>query len=356
MSHRMGMDVVGDPANVKAFRYACSSSFSLVEYWVGQALFPSDNPSSNLLGSVTLGLGYKMLNGEPLEIFESNGYTIIRAVGDNQRLLIIDPATGIVMDIGTTLDLNDTISGTRCYGDQQTEWANGYGNAILNNKDSINRAIETGEDVATDYGQGSDEWQDEVLGFAGSTAISVGIAIALIGGPPGWIIGGLLIGAGLVSSWYAADMDEDMYSPSNQINFILNVGPSFIPFIGWESSIGGKLCVKTLTSKGVSKELFNIPKNYDGYVIQNIKSMGPDYTKGSLTGGSITSARYINHGSPEGVARITFGWTEKEAAKGITTNYLLNREAYVIDRNSDDIDGAFGYRKYNSTSEYLATA
>ncbi len=28
MSHRMGMDVIGDPDNVRAFRFACSSSFS----------------------------------------------------------------------------------------------------------------------------------------------------------------------------------------------------------------------------------------------------------------------------------------------------------------------------------------
>jgi len=297
-----------------------------------------------------------MLNGEPLEIFESNGYTIIRAIGDNQRILIIDPLTGIVMD---GMFLNEIISGTRCFGDQQTEWAHDYGNSLLDNKDAIKRAMETGEDVCTDYGQGSDEWKDEALGLAGSALISIGVAalpFLIAAGPVGWIAAAGLIGAGLACSWFASDMDEDMWSPSNQINFALNVGPSFIPFVGWEGSVGGKLAVKTLTSKGVSRELFNIPKNYEGYVVQTVRSMGPDYAKGPLTGGSITSARYIKYGSPEGVVRIAFGWTPKEAAlNAFKYTYLPDRAAYVIDRYSDDIDGAFGYKKYNSTEEYLAT-
>ncbi|OEC88649.1 hypothetical protein A9507_03995 [Methanobacterium sp. A39] len=364
MDHRMGMDVIGDLDNVRAFRYACSSSFSLVEYWVGSALFPSSNSTDGLMGSVTLGLGYMMLSGEPLEIFESNGYTIIRAVGDNQRLLIIDPETGLVMDFGD-IKLNDTISGTRCYGDQQTEWANGYGNAILDNEDVINGVMETGE-AATDFGQGSDEWKDEVLGFAGSTAISIAVSAApllIAAGPVGWAIGAGLIFTGLACSYFAADLDEEK-SPSNLIKFGLNVVPAFIPFFGLESnfgkiglktltsnSIGGKLIVKTATSKGTSKELFNIPKNYDGYVIQTIKDSG-----NNLGGGSITSARYVNYGSPEGVARLTFGWTEKENVRNAITDYGFDRAAYLVDRNSGDIDGAFGYKKYNSVSDYLATA
>lgn len=250
---------------------------------------------------------------------------------------------------------NETIIGTRCFADQQAEWANGFGNSILNNNDTINQIMQNGE-AATDFGQGSDEWKDEALGFASSTAITIGVTACIVGGPIGILIGIPLILGGLVGSWYAADMDEDMYSPSNQINFILNVVPSFIPFIGWESSVSSKLCVKTLTSKGVSKELFNIPKNYEGYVIQNIKGIGSDYMKGPLTGGSISSARYIKYGSPEGVARITFGWTKKEAAQNLFKyNYLPDRAAYIIERYGEDIDEDFGYRKYSNTSEYLAT-
>lgn len=368
MDHRMGMDVIGDLDNVRAFRYACSSSFSLVEYWVGSALFPSSNSTDGLMGSVTLGLGYMMLSGEPLEIFESNGYTIIRAVGDNQRLLIIDPETGLVMDFGD-IKLNDTISGTRCYGDQQTEWANGYGNAILDNEDVINGVMETGE-AATDFGQGSDEWKDEVLGFAGSTAISIAVSalpFLIAVGPPGWIAAAALVGVGLACSWYAADMNEDWRSPSNQINFLLNVGPSFIPYFGWESSFGktglralkygtrgdiagGKLIVKTATSKGTSKDLISIPKNYEGYVLQTIENNGDN-----LGGGSITSVQYISYGSPKGVTRLTYGWAGKENAMTLIGEYGGNRAGYVIDRNSEWIDET-SYKSYNHISDYLATA
>jgi len=110
MDHRMGMEVTGDAENVKAFIFACSSSFSPIEYWVGQVLFPSYNSTGNLNGSVTLGLGNMLLNGETLEIIESNGYIIIRALGDNQKLLIIDPETGLVMDGATPS--NETICGS----------------------------------------------------------------------------------------------------------------------------------------------------------------------------------------------------------------------------------------------------
>jgi len=92
--------------------------------------------------------------------------------------LIIDPLTGIVMD---GMFLNEIISGTRCFGDQQTEWAHDYGNSLLDNKDTINRAIETGEDVTTDWGQ--DDMGDTVLGLSSSVAISVGVAILLCCGP-----------------------------------------------------------------------------------------------------------------------------------------------------------------------------
>ncbi|NYB51587.1 MAG: hypothetical protein HVN35_03340 [Methanobacteriaceae archaeon] len=42
MDHRMGMDVTGNPQNVKAFRFACSSAFSPIEYWIMSALFPNN--------------------------------------------------------------------------------------------------------------------------------------------------------------------------------------------------------------------------------------------------------------------------------------------------------------------------
>ena len=38
--HRFGMDVVGDPEDVKAFRYACSSAINPIEHQVMETLFP----------------------------------------------------------------------------------------------------------------------------------------------------------------------------------------------------------------------------------------------------------------------------------------------------------------------------
>ncbi|MBI5460142.1 right-handed parallel beta-helix repeat-containing protein [Methanobacterium sp.] len=130
MDHRMGMDVVGDEDNAKAFRYACSSAFSPIEYWVGQVLFPSFNSTGDLNGSVTMGLGNMLLNGEALEIIESNGYIIIKALGDNQKILIMNPETGLVMDV--MMPSNETFSGSFCYSNLQTEWATDLAECILN--------------------------------------------------------------------------------------------------------------------------------------------------------------------------------------------------------------------------------
>ncbi|MFA0832880.1 MAG: right-handed parallel beta-helix repeat-containing protein [Methanobacterium formicicum] len=346
MDHRMGMDVVGDAENVKAFRYACSSSFSAIEYWVGSALFPSDNPASNLLGSVTLGLGYKMFNGEPLEIFESNGYTIIRAVGDNQRILIIDPATGLVRDAGS-IDLNDTISGTRCYGDQQTEWANDYGNAILDNEPAIKRAAETGEDLVTDWGQ--DDMGDTVLGLASSVAISVGVAMLVCSGPPGWLALAV-IGLGVAGSYFASDLDEG-WTTSRWINFGLNVGPSLIPFIGAEGGVAGRLGISYVTKTGAKKMVTTISGNSESYVITNM----PKWGGGTFTGGYMSTVEYVKYGTTKRVIRTAFGDTEQEAAKNaLKYTVLPSRVAVIVNNYSPEMD-YYGSVTYDNISDYFAT-
>jgi len=133
--HRMGMDVLGDPGNVKAFRFACSMAINPIEYWVMKTLFPSTNSSyegnSGLYSSITIGLGQKILNGEMVDIFISNGYLVIKSM-DNRLFLVIDPETGIVRDVMVT---NSTFSySSWCYSDQQTEWASDLGNDLLTEK------------------------------------------------------------------------------------------------------------------------------------------------------------------------------------------------------------------------------
>jgi len=130
--HRMGMDVIGDAQNIKAFRFACSMAINPVEHWVMKTLFPSTNSSyegnSELYSSITIGLGQKILNGEMVDIFMSNGYLVIKSQ-DNTLFLVFDPVTGIVRDVMVT---NSTFSySSWCYSDQQTEWASDLGNDLL---------------------------------------------------------------------------------------------------------------------------------------------------------------------------------------------------------------------------------
>jgi hypothetical protein len=128
-------------------------------------------------------------------------------------------------------------------------------------------------------------------------------------------------------------------------------------FLGWEGSIGGKLAVKTLTSKGTSKELFNIPNDYKGYVVQNIKRTSQDPIYGPLA--DFTSVRYFDYGSPEGVLRLAYGWTKEEIASSLKKDGMITLGTTIIGRevdiNSEYVDSAFGYKKYNSTEEYLAS-
>jgi len=104
-SLRMGMDVNSTADNVWAFRFACSSAFSPIEYCVV-------GDSTGL--SVTLGLGERILNGEIPELFYSNGYLVYKIQGKSDIFLLLDPVTGIVTDCALG------INGVYCYHDQIT--------------------------------------------------------------------------------------------------------------------------------------------------------------------------------------------------------------------------------------------
>ncbi|MBW4258078.1 hypothetical protein [Methanobacterium sp. MZ-A1] len=88
-SLRMGMDVNGTMGNVWAFRFACSSAFSPIEYCVA-------GDSTGL--SVTMGLGERILNGELPELFMSNGYLVYKIPEKDDLFLLLDPVTGIITD------------------------------------------------------------------------------------------------------------------------------------------------------------------------------------------------------------------------------------------------------------------
>ena len=121
---RFGMDVVGEESNVRGFNFLVSSSFSQIEHWVMNALFPGISP----YGSVTYGLGNILLNNGSLEVLLEDGFVVIKEVNSNVRTLVIDISSGRVMDL-----LNTSYNGAFCYSNQQTDWVCDFGYALLNN-------------------------------------------------------------------------------------------------------------------------------------------------------------------------------------------------------------------------------
>lgn len=139
--HSFGMTVTGDPGNVWAFRFACSSAINPIEYLVMKTLFPVANSSGNnssfedsvylehLYSSITLGLGQMILNGEMPDILMSDSYLIMCRDG---KFLVLDHETGILRD-AMIIDL-EFMNSAYCFSDLQTEWAFDLGEEL----DSIN--------------------------------------------------------------------------------------------------------------------------------------------------------------------------------------------------------------------------
>lgn len=118
---RFGREAYGSLDNVKAFYFACSASFSLIERYVAENLFPG---SSDLSG-VTTGLGYILENNGTLEVLVQNGCVLIREEGSNERVLIFDSETGLLHDACYGLN------GAFCYSNQQTDWALNLASELL---------------------------------------------------------------------------------------------------------------------------------------------------------------------------------------------------------------------------------
>lgn len=124
---RFGREAYGSLDNVKAFYFSCSASFSLIERYVAENLFPG---SSDLSG-VTTGLGYILENNGTLEVLVQNGCVLIREEGSNERVLIFDSETGLLHDACYGLN------GAFCYSNQQTDWALNLASELLLNDNSI---------------------------------------------------------------------------------------------------------------------------------------------------------------------------------------------------------------------------
>ena len=83
-----GRTAYGNPDDVKSFYFACSSSFSPIEHYVSQALFPNEGNN----GSATVGLGFILDCGGDIEIISDGDLTLIREVGSNEKILLFDSA------------------------------------------------------------------------------------------------------------------------------------------------------------------------------------------------------------------------------------------------------------------------
>ena len=126
--HRFGMDVIGDPADVWAFRYACSSAINPIEHQVMETLFPGGGGRS-----ITIGLAQMILNGEMVDVFISNGYQVMMSSIED-LYLVLDLETGIVRDVMITYM---PMSGAYCFSDLQTEWASELCEDLLNNQSGL---------------------------------------------------------------------------------------------------------------------------------------------------------------------------------------------------------------------------
>lgn len=219
-----GRTAYGDPDDVKSFYFACSSSFSPIEHYVSQALFPNEGNN----GSATVGLGFILDCGGDIEIISDGDLTLIREVGSNEKILLFDSATGLLRD-----EIITGYNGAYCYSDQQTDWACDFAYDMLDAKDDIWNFV---------FNNSFMDWaNNDVLGIAGSVSMSVGIA-CLPAFPVGTVVGLGLIGFGLYSTYYADDLNKGL-TDQRLAHFGIDVGFSLIPFIGPEGRI-----VKTVVS------------------------------------------------------------------------------------------------------------
>jgi hypothetical protein len=119
-----------------------------------------------------------------------------------------------------------------------------------------------------------------------------------------------------------------------------------------DGGVAGKTIVKTVTSKGVTKTLFELPAKYEGTLIR----MGQlNYVnKGSSELGILATSQYIKKGSPEGVLRVGFGWTKKDAVKNVVQDEAIEHGVggIIIDPYREDIDYV-GHRAYGDIRDYL---
>ena len=244
------------------------------------------------------------MNGTAFDIFEQNGFTIIKAVGNDSLIMVYDPVTGIVRDI----NLVNGYSGAYCYSNYQTNLADQVGNYVMN----------------SDVGH-------LAFGVGSGALVSVGVATLLVAsGPVGWAIGVCILAGGLYASYCSSGLN-DGWTTDKWVDFGTSVGLDLIPFAGFEAG-AGKFCVKYVTSTGATKTVTNtVSENAEGYVLTCIPKSGDSYADGY-----VASSQYFKYNTLGGVTRVAFGFTKKEAIAGTLTGLAFDpdTEAIINDYNS----------------------
>ena len=304
-----GREVVGDVNNIKAFNFACSASFSIIEKYVIDALFPNEGNKSSAMFSLIDSL----FNNGTLEFIVEGNYTLIHSLNVSNVVFVYDETTGILRDC-----INGCY-GAYCYASQQTEWGHNFGENSLKLEDLIGNII-NGIDTSLD--NMNNDW----LGLAGGLAITIGTGLFLASNPVGWSIAigaGLLIGSGMLATYYADDLNKG-WNYNKGAHFIFDVGTSMIPagapssLIKWNVGRLGKIVLsdghlvrhvtKNSVNKGFDKYLMNLAKSYGGTI---------DYG----------SHKIIRYGTIEAISNTMYGTTKKEFIE-YSIQYCINK--YII--------------------------
>ena len=183
---------------------------------------------------------------------------------------------------------------------------------------------------------------DNALGFGSSALISLGAAVAICGGPVGWLIGGGMILGGLIGSYYASGLNNG-WSTDNWVKFGLNVGPALVPFVGEEGGVAGNLAIDYFTSSGIEETAATISADSEENIITQMSTNLP---------GTIDSVQYVKYGTTQKVLRTAYGATDKEAAVNLLTGYEYDRASTLVD-DYDESNGKYTTTNYDNTNDYI---
>ena len=280
-SFYFGRTAYGDLDDVRSFYFACSASFSPIEHYVAHALFPNDGNN----GSATVGLGFILDNGGEIEIIQDGDLTLIREVGSNDKILVFDSSTGLICD-----QIITNFSGAYCYSDQQTEWGCDFGQNMLNAKNDIWNFV---------FNNSFMDWaNNDVLGVAGSVALTLGVSAVLVSNPVGWAVGAALIVGGLYTTYYADDLNRGV-TWDRAANFAIDVSTSVLTPYGATNAISKVYIRKELSKESVKlieKNNYKFTKDalkdfgseiYGSNKGEIFKKMSKDYLKGKVPDGII---------------------------------------------------------------------